>query len=90
MSVPHQTIPIKVWVDVDVGIADFVLALNEIPGIRTHASCQGTFGEGGPEPYEPQVVVTWADEAALNRLSHLRITRLGPNFGYVHPAERRA
>lgn len=85
MSSPHPTIPIKVWIDADVGIADFVLALNEIPGIRTLASCQGTIGEGGPNPYEAQVMVTWTDDAALARLSHLRLTRLGPSYGYVHP-----
>jgi hypothetical protein len=77
--------PIKVWIDVDIGIADFVLTLNEIPGIRTLASCQGTIGEGGPKPYGAQVMVTWTDDAALARLAHLRMTRLGPNYGYVHP-----
>jgi len=43
----HKTIPIQVWVDVDEGIADMVLYLNTIPGVRTHACCQGTLGEGG-------------------------------------------
>lgn len=85
MSLPHPTVAIKVWVDVDVGIADLVLALNEIPGVRTLASCQGTLGEGRAAPYGPQVMVTWADDEALARLSHLRLTRLGPAFGYVHP-----
>lgn len=81
----HTTKPIKVWADIDVGIADFVLALNEIPGVRTLASCQGTIGEGGAEPYEPHVMVSWQDDVALDRLSHLRMKRLGNSFGYVYP-----
>lgn len=86
MSLPHATRAIKVWIDADEGIADFVLLLNEIPGIRTLASCQGTIGEGGANPYEAQVMVQWEDEAALARLSAWRMTRLGETFGYVHPA----
>jgi hypothetical protein len=81
----HETRPIKVWIDADVGIADFILELNEIPGIRTLASCQGTIGEGGAEPYGPHVMVSWEDSAALDRLSRLQMTRLGPTFGYVYP-----
>ena len=85
MSLPHKTRPIKVWVDVDEGIADFVLLLGEIPGIRTLSSCQGTIGEGGPAPYEAQVMVTWTDEAAYKRLAEFKVDRLGNNFGYAHP-----
>lgn len=85
MSAAHLTRPVRVWADVDVGVADFVVALNEIPGIRTLASCQGTIGEGGADPYGPQVMVTWEDEAALARLSKWRVTKLGDTFGYVHP-----
>ena len=81
----HRQIPISVTVDVDEGIAWLVMYLNTIPGVRTQASCQGTIGEGGPNPYEAQVMVTWTDDAALARLSHLRLTRLGPSYGYVHP-----
>jgi hypothetical protein len=86
----HETRPVKVWVDVDAGIADFVLALNDIPGIRTHASCQGTFGEGGAEPYGAHVMVTWKDDDALARLSHLRMRRLGAALGYVYPTPMNA
>jgi hypothetical protein len=68
MSLPHPTVRVKVWADVDEGIADFVRELTEIPGITTHASCQGTIGEGGPHPYPPQVMVAWEDEAALHAL----------------------
>jgi hypothetical protein len=83
----HQTIPVRVWADIDVGIADFVIALNEIPGIRTLASCQGTLGEGGAAPYEAHVMVSWASEEALLLLSNLRLKKMGDNFGYVYPAQ---
>lgn len=81
----HSTIPVQVWVDVDIGIADFVRELNLIPGIRTHASCQGTIGEGGSAPYGPQVMVTWQDAAALGRLARYRKTWLSDALAYVHP-----
>lgn len=81
----HPTVPVRVWADVDAGIADFVIALNEVPGIRTLASCQGTLGEGGAEPYEGHVMISWEDDAALARISHLRIKPLGDHFGYVYP-----
>lgn len=81
----HTTRAIKVWADVDEGIADFVLLLNEILGIRTIASCQGTIGEGGAAPYEAHVMVTWDDDAARQRLASWRVEQLGYNFGYVYP-----
>ncbi len=42
-SVEHSlnTIPVKVWIDVDAGIAPLIRALNRIEGLRTMASCQG-------------------------------------------------
>lgn len=82
---PHKTIPIQVWVDVDEGIADFVKYLNTIPGIRTNASCQGTIGEGGPHPYRAQVMATWTDEAFAKLKHHCDFTILGGNWGYIHP-----
>lgn len=85
MTFPHATRSIKIWINADTGIADFVLELNEITGIRTVASCQGTIGEGGPNPYGPQVMVTWDSDEALGRIAHLKITHLGPQFGYVYP-----
>jgi hypothetical protein len=63
MGLPHETRPVQVWVDADVGIADAIIYLNTIAGVRTHASCQGTVGEGGPNPYRAQVMATWTDEA---------------------------
>lgn len=64
----HKTRPVRVWADVDEGIADLVVYLNTIFGIRTFASCQGTIGESGDEPYRPYVMVSWPDKATLARL----------------------
>ncbi len=56
----HKTTPVRVWVDVDLGIAEVVLYLNSLPGIRTYGSCQGTIDEGGN--YPANVMATWPDE----------------------------
>jgi hypothetical protein len=86
VTVPHATRPILVWIDADLGIADFVSYLNTIPGIRTHASCQGTIGEGGPHPYRAQVMATWTAEAFDKLKSEgCEFTLLGDGWGYVHP-----
>ncbi len=61
-SVNHQTVPVAVWVDIDIGIAEHVRWLNSLPGVRTFTSCQGTIGEGGPEPYEPYIQAWWPPE----------------------------
>ena len=68
MTCVHRTVPVQVWADVDEGIADLVKYLNTVPGVRTHASCQGTIGEGGAEPYGPQVMVSYQTEEAETRL----------------------
>lgn len=85
----HKQITISIPVDVDEGIAWLVMYLNTIPGVRTHASCQGTLGEGGLHPYRPQVMVTWAHRAVLKRLQRefdvTKISRHG--WGYVHPRQ---
>lgn len=83
-SPPHEQIAIQVWVDVDVGIADFVLHLNTLPGVRTHASCQGGVS------YGPQVMVTWEDDAAFALLAEYRMTPLGDHFAYVHPPSEKS
>lgn len=64
-NVIHQTVPVQVWVNVDIGIADIVRELQEIPGVRTWSSCQGTIGEGGLEPYRAYVRLFWPDAATL-------------------------
>lgn len=87
-QVPHDTRPIQVWVDVDLGIADVVIYLNTIPGVRTLASCQGTIGEGGPDPYRPQVMATWTDEAFARLSAEFDISYPSEgcvNWGYLHP-----
>lgn len=88
----HETVPIQVWVDVDEGIADFVRWLNTLPGIRTHACCQGTIGEDGPHPYEGYALVSWKSEEAREQIAHLRFdqTDFKDPFARVYPAERGA
>jgi hypothetical protein len=82
----HQQRPIQVWVDVDEGIADVVLYLNAIDGVRTHASCQGTLGEGGAHPYRPQVMVSWSSQEAFERLrGEFDMTEINAGWCYVHP-----
>jgi hypothetical protein len=85
VSLPHKTRPVQVWVDADLGIADLVVYLNTIPGVRTDASCQGTIGEGGPNPYRAQVMCHWTNEAWPRLREEFDITPLGMNWGYVHP-----
>jgi hypothetical protein len=89
MSLPHATRPLQVWIDADLGIADLVEYLNTIPGIRTLASCQGTIGEGGPNPFRAQVMCTWTMEALSRLWAEFDVEPLGNGFwGYVHPRER--
>lgn len=87
MGLPHETRAVRVWADVDLGVADMVEYLNTIPGVRTMASCQGTIGEGGPHPYRAQVMATWP-RAAEPRLRHeFDATVLGEGWGYLHRRE---
>ena len=90
MRQAHKTVPVQVWVDVDEGVADLVRHLNTLSGVRTHASCQGTSGEGGPAPYRAQVMVTWADDAAFEALKRdFDLTVEGDHWGYLHPRSAR-
>ena len=84
---PHKTIPIKVWVDVDERIAALVMRLNMIDGVRTFASCQGTIGEGGPEPYRPYVMALWPESAESLLRETFELEPLGPNWGYIRPRQ---
>lgn len=82
----HTTIAMQVWADVDIGIAETVRRLNAIPGVRTHASCQGSVGEGGAKPYRPYVMVSWRDGLALDRLRRdFDIDVQGESHGLAHP-----
>jgi hypothetical protein len=88
MATRHKIVPVLVWVDVDEGIAHVVQYLNTIPGVRTHASCQGTFGEGGPEPYGPQVMISWTGKEAFERLEReFSVEMLGECLAYVRPMD---
>lgn len=81
---PHQTVPVLVWVDVDIAVAPIVRFLNGIPGIRTHSSCQGTIGEKGPAPYGPYVLISWRDDTALEEVSfHYEVRLAGDHLAYV-------
>lgn len=82
---PHKTIAVQVWADVDAGIADTVRYLNTIPGVRTTASCQGTLGEGGARPYPPQVLAHWPAEQAARLAAEFEVELLGDNWGYLRP-----
>lgn len=90
MSLPHKTRPIQVWVDADLGIADMVEYLNTIPGVRTLASCQGTIGEGGPNPFRAQVMAEWTDEAFARLRAEFDISyeaESNGKWGYLHPKQ---
>lgn len=84
-NVVHKTVPVWVKADIDEGIADFVRRLNRIPGVRTHASCQGTIGEGGAEPYEAYVSVSWRTDTGREELEQYRLIVEGDGHGCVHP-----
>ena len=84
---PHPTVETRVWIDCDVGIVEMVDYLNTIPGVRTYASCQGTIGEGGPEPYRAQVGAIWPANVEARLLSEFDVTMLGDHWGYLHPRE---
>lgn len=93
MSMPHKTKPVQVWVDADLGIADMVIYLNTIPGVRTMASCQGTIGEGGPNPYRAQVMATWTPEVFERLSKEFDISypdECNGTWGYLHPREAKA
>lgn len=84
----HQTRPVQVWVDADIGIADLVEYLNTIPGVRTSASCQGTIGEGGAEPYGPYVMARWEPDALERLRAEFEVEVLGECWGYIRPRDK--
>lgn len=81
----HETTAIKVWADIDVGIAPVVEHLNTIAGVRTHASCQGSLGEGGAAPYRAYVVASWPPEALEQLRRDFDVVPHGENWGDIHP-----
>ena len=70
----------------DEGIADVVKYLNTIPEVRMLASCQGTLGEGGPEPYGPQVMISWTNKDVLDKLKREFVVEMVSDcLAYVRP-----
>ena len=85
-NVIHETVPLKVWADVDVGIANMVRRLNEIPDVRTHASCQGTIGEGGASPYRAHVMVSWRTPEAFRTIqTEFDVSEVHDSHCVAHP-----
>lgn len=92
-SVAHawDTTPTQVVVDVDRGIAPLVAALNKIPGVRTHASCEGHLHSttGNTSPYvmlyvgdvEQVVIAAKAIEAALSAPAQPEVCRICSRAG---------
>lgn len=83
----HETRPVLVWADIDVGVSDMVEYLNTITGLRTLASCQGTIGECGAHPYRPHVMCEWPPFLFGRLRKEFDITLLGENWGYLHPKD---
>lgn len=78
---PHKTKAVRIWADVDTGIADLVLRLNRIPGVRTHASCQGG------KAYLGYVMCSWTPQALKLLRKHFDVMfPKGSNgfWGYVY------
>lgn len=80
----HEQVIIMVKIEVDKGVADLVKLLNDIDGVYTHASCQGTIGEGGPNPYRTQVLTSWPNDLDWWMHQQFDITDQGECWGYVH------
>ena len=80
MAKEHETRPVKVWVDVDIGIATIVERLNTFDGVRTDASC-----EGG-DTYGPYVMAHWTPEGLKHIAREFDVKPEGNGYwGYVYP-----
>ena len=76
---PHETRPVSILVDVDLGIADMVEYLQMIPGVRTHASCEGT-------PTMPAyVMATWHHDLLPRLQREFNVELVGEMWGYLRP-----
>ena len=81
----HKTKPLKVWVDIDVGIYEIVKYLNTIKGVQTFSSCQGTLKEGGNAPYNPYVMI-YCPPNKMKLIEKLyKIGQKGDGWMYIHP-----
>ncbi len=83
----RPTARVQVWAEVDAEVADLVCYLQTIEGVTTHASCQGTIGEGGPEPYRAFVDASWTDAVLEQLTKEFDIEVKGDHWGYVHLRE---
>lgn len=79
----HVPIRMLVWTKVDAGIAEHVRYLMGLPGVLTHASCEG----GGCLPdLKPYVMVTWETTAARALIAErYDLSEEGANWAYAHP-----
>ena len=84
MSLTHKTRPVQVWADVDLGIADMVVYLNTIPGVRTEAT-SGDDRRGRPGALSRSGLTIWPAEVFERLKTEFDITILGENWGYLHP-----
>jgi len=76
---------VKVWVDIDNGIADEVKWLNRFKGVRTFASCEGTIGEGGANPHKAYVMAYIPEIHLPDILKKFEIGEKGDGWVYLHP-----
>jgi hypothetical protein len=82
MLLVRQTVPVQVWVDIDIAAAETVRYLNTIPGVRTWAMYQEP--ETGTETARPVIMCAWPNTSILHQLQLLfDITIEGDNWGYA-------
>ncbi len=77
----HETVPLRVIVDVDKGIADAVTWLNTLDGVRTFGCCQGG------KTYEPYVTAWWPDKWESEILARFAIENQGDGWAEIVPHE---
>lgn len=84
----HKTKPLKVWIDIDLGIYESVKLLNTIEGIRTFSSCQGTIGEGGSHPHKPYIMIYCPKSKLKVVKKSFDISKKMNGWIYVHPKKK--
>lgn len=77
----HKTVPIKVWVDIDKGIAHHVRWLNRLKGVRTFASCQGT------KNYPPDIMAYVPRRLMPLVKKRFTLGEKGIGWQYLHPKQ---
>jgi|HubBroStandDraft_6_1064221.scaffolds.fasta_scaffold02059_21 hypothetical protein len=79
----HEQVDVWCRVSVDVGIAKMVEYLNSLPGVYTHASCQGG------KTYGPHVTAWWPNELDAKIRSEFEVDESRPGWAYLYPREPR-